>query len=398
VAKVAPMRVHRLLAEACAGILREVFEEGRVLDRALDEAFRANPKWGKRDRGFIAETVFEAVRWRRALGFVAGGESPEALCAAQWSRGGLEVPDWWHWEGCGREEMAAREAELAAQPRAVRESVPDWLDAMGEAELGAAWSDELAALNRRARVFLRVNPLLGTVAEAISWLAAEGVAVSPVEGAPDALELPEGKTLPKALAQDGRVEIQDAGSQQIAPLLEVEPGMRVVDTCAGAGGKTLHLAGIMANRGEILALDTAERKLVELKKRVGRAGARNVRIEPWQSDTLRRRSGWADRVLIDAPCSGLGTLRRQPDLKWRITPESLERTRQVQAGLLDRYRHLLKPGGKLVYATCSVLPSENGGQLRAWLERCGARRIEAERVVSPAVDGWDGFYAARVGD
>lgn len=392
------MRVHRLLAEACAGILREVFEGGRVLDRALDEAFRANPKWGKRDRGFIAETVFEATRWRRALGFVAEGESPEALCAAQWMRGGLEVPDWWRWDGCPVADMAAREGALASQPRAVRESVPDWLDNLGELELGAAWADELAALNRRARVFLRINPLLGTMAEVLAWLAAEGVVALPVEGAADALELPEGKTLPKSLAQDGRVEIQDAGSQQIAPLLEVEPGMRVVDTCAGAGGKTLQLAGMMANRGEIVALDVVERKLIELKKRVGRSGARNVRIEPWTSDTLRRRSGWADRVLIDAPCSGLGTLKRQPDLKWRITPESLERTRQVQADLLDRYRHLLKPGGKLVYATCSVLPSENGGQVRAWLERTGKRRIELERIVSPAASGWDGFYAARVGD
>lgn len=391
------MRVHRLLAEGSAAILKEVFEEGRVLDRALDDAFRANPKWGKRDRGFIAETVFESVRWRRALGFVAGGESVEGLCAAQWRRAGLELPDWWKWEGCGVDEMAAREAELPGQPRAVRESVPDWLDSLGEQELGAAWDGELAALNRRARVFLRVNPLLATMDEALAWLTAEGVAVERVEGAPDALVLPEGKTLPKPLAQDGRVEIQDAGSQQIVPLMEVEPGMRVVDTCAGAGGKTLQLAGVMENRGEIIALDTVERKLVELKKRVGRAGARNVRIEPWQSDTLRRRSGWADRVLIDAPCSGLGTLKRQPDLKWRLSPESLAKTVELQARLLDRYRHLLKPEGKLVYATCSVLPSENGGQVRGLLERGSPRKIELERTVSPALSGWDGFYAARLG-
>jgi 16S rRNA (cytosine967-C5)-methyltransferase len=391
------MRVHRLLAEGCAGILKEVFEEGRVLDRSLDETFRANPKWGKRDRGFIAETVFESVRWRRALAFVAGGESVEALCAAQWRRSGLELPDWWKWEGCGIEEMAAREAELPDQTRAVRESVPDWLDARGELELGTAWDAELAALNRRARVFLRVNPLLATMEEAVAWLTAEGVPVERVAGAPEALVLAEGKTLPKLLAQDGRVEIQDAGSQQVVPLLEVEPGMRVVDTCAGAGGKTLQLAGVMGNRGEIIALDSSERKLVELKKRVGRAGARNVRIEPWQSDTLRRRSGWADRVLIDAPCSGLGTLKRQPDLKWRLSPESLVKTLELQARLLDRYRHLLKPEGKLVYATCSVLPSENGGQVRALLERGSPRKIEAERTVSPAATGWDGFYAARLG-
>ncbi len=390
------MKVHRLLAEGCAGILKEVFEDGRVLDRALDEAFRANPKWGKRDRGFIAETVFEVTRWRRALAFVAGGKSVAALCAAQWRRGGLEVPEWWTWDGCGVAEMASREAELANQPRAIRESVPDWLDALCEQELGAAWDAELAALNRRARVFLRVNPLMATVDEAIAWLGAEGVSVERVEGAPDALVLPEGKTLPKPLALDGRVEIQDAGSQQIVPLLEVEPGMRVVDTCAGAGGKTLQLAGAMRNSGEILALDTAERKLVELKKRVGRSGARNVRIEPWQSNTLRQRSGWADRVLVDAPCSGLGTLKRQPDLKWRLTAGSLRKTLELQASLLDRYHHLLKPGGVMVYATCSVLPSENGGQVRALLERGSPKVIDAELKVSPAATGWDGFYAARL--
>ncbi|TAE77111.1 MAG: methyltransferase domain-containing protein [Verrucomicrobia bacterium] len=391
------MRVHRLLAEGSVGVLREVFDEGRVLDRALDEAFRANPKWGKRDRGFLAETVFEVVRWRRALAFVAADESLEAICAAQWRRAGLEVPEWWRWNGCGLDEMAAREKELGDQSRAVRESVPDWLDEIGEQELGESWGLELAALNRRARVFLRVNPLLTTLDEAVLWLAEAGVPVERVEGAPDALVLPEGKILPKLLAQDGRVEIQDAGSQQIVPLLGVEPGMRVVDTCAGAGGKTLQMAGVMGNRGEIIALDTSERKLVELKKRVARSGARNVRIEPWQSDSLRRRSGWADRVLIDAPCSGLGTLKRQPDLKWRIGPEALQKTIALQAKLLDRYRHLLKPDGQLVYATCSVLPSENTRQVRALLERGAAREIEAELSVSPATSGWDGFYAARLG-
>lgn len=393
---VAAMRVHRLLAEGCAGVLKEVFDEGKVLDRSLDETFRANPKWGKRDRGFIAETVFEVTRWRRALEFVADGGSVEALCAAQWRRAGLEVPEWWTWEGGTVADMEARELALPEQARAVRESIPDWLDALGESELGEAWDAEISALNRRARVFLRINPLLATLDEVIAWLSAEGVPVERVDGAPDALVLPEGKLLPKPCALDGRIEIQDAGSQQIVPLLQVEPGMRVVDACAGAGGKTLQIAGLMRNKGEILALDTGERKLVELKKRVGRAGARNVRIEQWQEHTLRQRHGWADRVLIDAPCSGLGTLKRQPDLKWRLTEATLEKTRAKQAKLLDLYQSLLSPTGKLVYATCSLLPSENQAQVAGLIEKNARWRVETETAISPADTGWDGFYAARL--
>lgn len=388
------VRIHRILAEACEELVRAVFDDGKVLDRVVAEAFKANPKWGRRDRGFVAESVWEVVRWRRALEFVAGSDQVKALLAAEWRRCGWEVPEWWRWEGEGLEEMAARGGALPDQARAIRESVPDWLDQQGSSELGEAWDAELAALNRRAPVFLRVNRLLATREEVRSWLSGEGVETNEVAGSPDALEL--SAKLPKGLVGDGRIEIQDAGSQVIAPLLDVEPGMRVVDACAGAGGKTLHLAALMENKGEILALDVGERKLHELKKRVGRAQARNVRVEAWAADTLRRRTGWADRVLIDAPCSGLGTLRRQPDLKWRLSGDSLAKMRRTQRKLLDQYGDLLKPGGKLVYATCSVLPSENRGQVGLLVERDPRWRVEEEVLISPASSGWDGFYGARL--
>jgi 16S rRNA (cytosine967-C5)-methyltransferase len=390
------VRIHRTLAEGCAGILGEVFEGGRVLDRVLEHAFRANPKWGKRDRGFIAETVFEVTRWRRALGFVVQGETIEALCAAQWNRAGLEIPDWWTWQGCQVAEMTAREELLGSEPRAIHESVPDWMDSRGAQELGHLWDAELAALNRRAPVFLRVNRLRLTPAEAIGWLGENGVIATQVEGAPDALVLPEGKSLPKGLAGEGLVEIQDAGSQAIAPLLEVEPGMRVIDACAGAGGKTLHLAALMQGQGEIVAMDVSATKLSELRRRAAKAGTRIIRTETWREDTLKRYGGWADRVLIDAPCSGLGTLRRQPDLKWRLSEAALEKTRRLQRRLLDHYPGLLKPGGKLVYATCSVLTSENEQQIETLRERDGRFEIEETRRISPAATGWDGFFAARL--
>ena len=383
-----------MLAESAAGVLAQVFEHGRVLDRELDGLFRSNPKRGKRDRNFVAETAFEVTRWRRALGFLAGDESIEALCAAQWVRGGFEVPEWWP---SHPDEVAAREAELPNQRRAIRESIPDWLDELGERELGETWDKEVAALNRRAPVFLRVNRLRIEVREAIGWLHSHGIEANPVPNAPDALMLPAGKTLPKPLAAEGLVEIQDAGSQRIAPLLDVEPGMRVIDACAGAGGKALHLAALMQGKGEIVAMDISTAKLSELRRRATRAGTRIIRTETWREDTLKRYAGWADRVLIDAPCSGLGTLRRQPDLKWRLTAPSLEKTNRLQRRMLDHYPELLRSGGKFVYATCSVLPSENGGQLRNLVERDSRRAIEEELTVSPAETGWDGFFAARLG-
>jgi 16S rRNA (cytosine967-C5)-methyltransferase len=379
-------------------VLREVFDRGCVLDRVIDQTFRANPKWGKRDRGFIAETVFEAVRWRRALAFVAGGDSVEALCAAQWNRNALHIPEWWAWEGSYVMEMNDREEALGSEPRAVHESIPDWLDARAAGELGEAWDAELSALNHRAPVYLRVNRLRIAMDEAIQWLASKGVIADRVADAPDALVLHEGKTLPKPLAAEGLVEIQDAGSQVIAPLLDVHPGMRVIDACAGAGGKTLHLAALMQGRGEIVAMDVSTSKLSELRRRAARAGTRIIRTETWREDTLKRYAGWADRVLIDAPCSGLGTLRRQPDLKWRLSEATLEKTRRLQRRMLDHYPSLLKPGGKFVYATCSVLPSENTGQLDLLAERDARFKIEESVTISPAGSGWDGFFAARLAE
>lgn len=390
------MKVHRVLAQGCLSILRAVFDEGRVLDRSLESHFRANPKWGKRDRALVAETVFEVVRWRRALAFVADDAEPESLCAAQWTRMGLAIPDWWSWSGCPVGEMHARELALPDQARAVRESVPDWLDATGEEELGAGWGKILSALNRRAPVFLRVNTLKNSAAEAREWLNSAGLDCEEVSGSPDALRVTGGRQIPRSLLAEGRVEIQDLGSQRIAPLLGVEPGMRVIDACAGAGGKTLQLAALMRNRGELVAMDVAAAKLREARARASRAGVQILQTELWDGGAFARRAGWADRVLIDAPCSGLGTLRRQPDLKWRLTPESLGKTRRLQRKLLDHYPSLLRAGGKFVYATCSILPSENHRQIEALAERDGRWTMEEAQTVHPGEGDADGFFAARL--
>lgn len=390
------MKMHRILAVAAADIADSVFREHKVLDYELANAFESNPKWGKRDRGFIAETVFEVVRWKRALSFLVGNDETASLCAAQWVRMGHELPEWWAYHGAAAEEMKAREAELADQPRAVRESIPDWLDALGAEELGDNWEAELAALNQRSCVFLRVNTLKSTRPKVIAWLASFNINASEVPGLPDALALAPGKTLPKSLRRDGRVEIQDAGSQMIAPLLDPQPGERVIDACAGAGGKSLHLAALMLNEGRVFGMDIIKRKLVKLERRAKRADASKcIKTREITTTTTTDYAGVADRLLIDSPCSGLGTLKRQPDLKWRLKPARLDRVRGIQTELLEKYTAMLKPGGRLVYATCSILPSENRAAVDHLIERGGFSLLK-ECPVSPAATGYDGFYAAAL--
>ena len=390
------MRIHRNLAFSVGEIIRAVFNEKRVLDRVLSASFRANPKWGKRDRAFIAETVFEVVRWRRALEFVAQSDKIEALCAAQWIRMGFEVPEWWTHSGADADIIHNLEAELQTQPRAVRASIPDWIDILGIEELGDRWTNELTALNQRAKVYLRVNTLRTSRIEVIKWLNKYDIAAKEVSELPDALVLSGGQKLPKSLREDGRVEIQDAGSQMIAPILAAKPGDTVIDTCAGAGGKSLHLAAIMQNKGRIIAMDTAPTKLLELERRSKRAHTYScIETHIIDQKTAANYKEVADRILIDAPCSGLGTLKRQPDLKWRLEPSSLKSVRATQLKCLNYYSKMLKPGGCLVYATCSLLPSENRANIRLFL-RGGGFELNEELTISPAKTGYDGFYAATL--
>ena len=390
------MRIHRVLAEASIVLLKSVFRDGKVLDQEIAGAFHKNPKWGKRDRGFIAETVYEVARWRRALSFVADSEEISSLCAAQWRRMGYDIPDWWKYRGASISVMEDRESYLAQQPRPIRESIPDWLDEFMVKDMGdKLWEMELKAMNRKPRVMLRVNSLKCTREDAMVWLAENGVMSKEVPGIPQALILPDGKVLPKPLRFDGRVEIQDAGSQIIVPMMQAKPGEKVIDACSGAGGKTLQLAAEMNNEGKIYAMDINENKLRELKKRARRAGVRCVVPKLITETTASDFAGVADRLLIDAPCSGIGTLRRQPDLKWRLKPASIFRAWKIQEELLLEYSRMLKPGGRLVYATCSILDTENSFAVSEFYG-VGDFTLVEEREISPAKDGFDGFYAAAL--
>ena len=195
----------------------------------------------------------------------------------------------------------------------------------------------------------------------------------------------------------GAFEVQDASSQLVAEFLDVKPGMKVVDTCAGAGGKTLHIAAIMENKGQIVAMDIYESKLKKLKIRAKRNGVHNIDLKVLDSTKpIKKLYEKADRVLIDAPCSGLGVLRRNPDSKWKLKPEFIEDIKKVQEEVLQKYASMVKPGGKLVYATCSILPSENEKQIEIFLKSESGQKFKLvkDQSILAHKSGYDGFYMA----
>ncbi len=395
------MRLHRNLVMAVIHALDQIYNEGLYADKVVQKALKSDKRWGSRDRKFVAETIYDMVRWKRLYDEIAGTKghySKENLWKnfAVWAvLKGYPLPDWKQFAGTPARRIKGRFDECQ-KIRKIRESIPDWMDEVGSRELGESWDRELKELNQQAKVVLRVNKIKITRSELKKRLAEESIETEYLKGYPDALVLTERKNVFLTRAfKEGLFEVQDASSQLVAPYLEVEPGQKVIDTCAGAGGKSLHLASLMENKGQIIAMDIYGHKLTELKKRARRDGIHNIENRVIEgTKTIKKLKGKADRVLIDAPCSGLGVLKRNPDSKWKLQADFLDRIRKTQASILDQYSALVKPGGKLVYATCSILPSENEEQIRAFLNQHPEFEFVKENKVSPAESGFDGFYMA----
>ncbi len=398
------MRLHRNLVFAVIDALNLIFNENEYADKVIEKVLKYDKRWGARDRGFIAETTYDIVRWKRLYAEIAEVNSPYSrqnlfrFFAVWCVLRGIRLPDWKQLENTPERRIKGRFDELS-KIRKYRESIPDWMDELGEKALGAElWTKEIAALNAQAEVILRINTLKTTKAKLRELLKEEGVQTETISGARDALKLTERKNVFVTQAfKDGLFEVQDASSQLVAPFLEVEPGQRVVDACAGAGGKTLHLASLMENKGQLIAMDIYESKLKKLKIRTRRNGVHNVETRVIDSTkAIKKLYGKADRVLLDAPCSGLGVLRRNPDSKWKLQPEFIEKIKGVQQEILRSYSKMVKPGGKLVYATCSILPEENRLQVQAFLasEEGNAFEFIKEQHIYASVHGFDGFYMA----
>ncbi|MDX1602649.1 MAG: methyltransferase domain-containing protein [Salinimicrobium sediminis] len=399
------MRLYRNLVFATVDALSEIFNEGAYADKVIEKTLKRDKRWGARDRSFIAETTYDIVRWKRLYSEIAEVKAPYSrenlfrLFAVWATLRGIEIPsDWKQIEPVPTRRIKGKFDELS-KIRKYRESVPDWLDEMGVKELGEeVWEKEIHALNQQAPVVLRANTLKTTREKLQQELQKEGIETTFLEGYPDALQLNERTNVFRTEAfKNGFFEVQDASSQMVAQFLEVQPGMRVVDTCAGAGGKSLHLAALMENKGQLIATDIYDNKLKELKRRARRAGAHN--IEPRVIDStkvVKKLYGSADRVLIDAPCSGLGVLSRNPDAKWKLQPEFIETIKMTQEEILKQYSKMVKDGGKLVYATCSVLPSENEEQVEKFLASEDGKNfsLKGQQKILSSETGFDGFYMA----
>ncbi len=398
------MRLHRNLCFSVIDGLTLIFNEGKYADKVIQQLLKRDKRWGARDRAFVAETTYDIVRWKRLYAEIAEVKEPfdrENLWRmfAVWATlKGIKLPDWKYFEGTPTRKIKGRFDELS-KIRKFKESIPDWIDTIGEKELGATvWTKEIEALNLQANVILRVNTLKTTKEKLQAELFDLDIETEFIPNYPSALKLKERANVFSTDAfKKGFFEVQDASSQLVAEFLNVKPGMRVVDTCAGAGGKTLHIASLMENKGQVIAMDIYGNKLNELKRRAKRNGAHNIENRVIESTkVIKKLYDKADRVLIDAPCSGLGVLRRNPDAKWKLQPDFIEKIKKTQQEILQQYSRMVKAGGQLVYATCSVLPSENQEQVKTFLKsEAGANftLIKDNKVLSHK-SGFDGFYMA----
>lgn len=383
--------------QAAIGIL-DAWRPGRPMDRLLVQWARANRYAGSGDRAAVADHVYDALRRWRSLGWPeeAGGRARVLAMAAEAGSEALFSGER-HAPAPLTEDERRRLAErrLEEAPEGVRLDMPDWLVPRFHAAHGERAGAVMAALRERAALDLRVNRLKADPETARAALREDGIEAAPVAPgageAPMALRVETGaRALRRARAYlDGLVEIQDVASQAAAAFAQARPGERVLDFCAGGGGKTLALGAEMAGEGEILAHDVEPARMADLPARAARAGLRVRTGAPAASQ-----EGGFDLVFVDAPCSGSGAWRRNPDAKWGFRAQDLERLRAAQAEALERAARFAGPGGRVVYATCSLLEEENRAAVDAFLPGSGFE-LEAELRLTP-LEGGDGFYAVRL--
>lgn len=398
------MKLHRNLVFAVIDGLNLIFNEGEYADKVVQKVLKFDKRWGSRDRGFIAETTYEIVRYKRLYAEIAEVKAPFSrpdlfrIWAVWATLKGIELPDWKQIEPTPERRIKGKFDELS-KIRKYREAVPDWIDELCLNNLGEKlWTAEMAKLNVPAEVILRTNTLKTTKEDLRKALLEEGIVVEPIKGYASALRLPERANVFQTESfKKGFFEVQDASSQLVAEILDAQPGQRVVDTCAGAGGKSLHLAALMENKGQLISMDIYGSKLKELKRRARRNGAHNIDTREIESSKVYKKLyGSADRVLIDAPCTGLGVLRRNPDSKWKMQPEFLAKITKTQQEILRNYSKIVKDGGKLVYATCSIISQENNDQVKSFLASEEGKKfaLTKEKKIYASTSGYDGFYMA----
>ncbi len=413
-------RISSSMIDAAVLALDQLLRFEQPADTTLSAFFRERRQLGGRERGFVAETVYTVLRRRRTLVKLVKNATPRQLVLAALVR----------IDGRSQRQLAAAISaadsawldELRQQPEpnlsfAEQSDFPDWL--LERLRRHATEEEVLIlarALNQSAPLDLRVNTLKAKREEVLARLVAEGFAAEACRYSPVGIRLKEKPALARhPLFLGGEIEVQDEGSQLLGYLLAPKRGELVVDFCAGAGGKTLLLGALMRSSGRLYAFDVSAPRLAKMKPRLARAGLSNVhsvRLSSENDTHVKRLAGKIDRVLVDAPCSGLGTLRRNPDLKWRQTAQAIGELQAKQAAILASAARLVKPGGRLVYATCSILREENEDIVDAFLaahplfSRLNAGALLADQGITidcgedlhlwPQIHGTDGFFAVAL--
>ena len=396
------MMLNYQVIDGALSLVHQVFSEQKALDKAYAHHFTEHHCSLEEQAGVIQLTgslvrrinLYEFLLETSRLSF---SQRLDDLCTAWCLVEQQHLPDFINMSEVAKDKLNARWIK-AQEDRLLLDGCPDWLERCGQEQLGERWPAERAALALPAKRYIRANLLKVSPLELQLALKRDGIETELVSGVPSALEVTSDSALFKSRAfRDGLFEQQDAGSQLIIEALDLKPGLRVIDACAGAGGKALGIAALMRGRGKVLAMDTEEYKLNTLKKRAKRADAANIETRLITSTKIiKRQKDSADRLLLDVPCSGLGVLRRHPEAKWlRNISEDLPTLMKLQAELLERYSKMLKMNGIMVYSTCSILPSENEQQVEKFLSEHPEFKLLEQMSVSPAATGYDGFYWAK---
>ncbi|VVB59444.1 tRNA (cytosine(49)-C(5))-methyltransferase [uncultured archaeon] len=391
------------LSSEISKTLQMIFWENVYATKGIQIMLKLHPEWEENKRALFSEMIYDLIRWWRLLWYILDRDpAPEEkdlqklipiyLFFKKGDLSGLQK----------KREMDANQViqriATTKNQRVLRESIPDWLDNQGEQELGSRWNVVIASLNKYPDFVIRVNTLKTTVKELVVFLRKEGIIAEPIDWSPDALRIMEKTNVFKLSSfRAGFFEVQDTASQLVSRILDPQSGMRVVDACAGEGSKTLHIAALMKNKGKIIALDTQEWRLKGIRKRATKIGIDIIETRLISSSKIYKRlNKTADRLLLDVPCSGLGTLRRNPDIKWKLIPKDLKRLTILQQELLEKYCRITKPNGRMVYSVCSILPSEAEEQIERFLKNHTDFRLLNEKRYWPEIDGTDGFYVALI--
>ena len=400
------MKTHRNVAFGIVNGLYQILEKNQAPRPYLNKIFKQNKKWGSRDRKQISEAILDCIRWKRTYEYL--GSFTEKSNNYYWEllgiwllNKGLIFPDW---DELSR--LKNLKISLPLNPktiaRKIRESIPDWLDEFGVKYFDeTTWEKEIQALNSNALLVLRCNTLKQDPSKLQNYLKRDfKIDAYRHNEIPEALIIKKHQKLNQnPLYLKGFFEIQDINSQRVARWIDPQKGNLIVDSCAGSGGKSLHLAALMQNKGKIFALDTRPKKLDQLNKRASRNGILN--IQTLMTDNIEfyiKYQGVIDAVLIDAPCSGLGVIKRKPAAKWQINPEKIGDYEKLQKKILLKNSTLVKKGGILVYATCSIFPNENQLQISHFLKSKEGKSfiLVKDQTYLANETGFDGFYIAKL--